>query len=171
MGSTQYSLVNTLSPQPLTLKPNTESPCTKSWFQPPTKAAQVPCLFEKQLEQCHRLKRLQVLGQQPTSHKRRLKEETRGFPKLGFRDITPIVENQMDKDMENEMQTGFMQWYPLGGPHSRDYRTLGSLRFCWVPLRKVVKTKQGRTNKMRCQGLKTATCVAMPPSSTSQTAT
>ena len=29
---------------------------------------------------------------------------------LGFRDIIPIVENQMDKNMEHGMATGVIQW-------------------------------------------------------------
>ena len=32
--------------------------------------------------------------------------ETLGPVKGGYRDITPIMENQMEKKMENEMETG-----------------------------------------------------------------
>ena len=28
-----------------------------------------------------------------------------------FRDFTPKVESQMDKDMENQRETGIMQWF------------------------------------------------------------
>ena len=49
-----------------------------------------------------------------------------------FRDITPVMEHQIEKQMDNEMETGLIiiQGFPksrdtiFGGPHNKDSSTL-----------------------------------------------
>ena len=72
-----------------------------------------------------------------------------GFPKyryvyIGYL-LPPIMENQMEKKMENEMETGSIGWFiriggfpklrvPFWGPHIKDCSIWGSIlgsHACW----------------------------------------
>ena len=62
----------------------------------------------KQREVCETPRLLLKLAREQGSRSPCLNSETLGPFKGVYRDITPIMENQMEKKMENEMETGII---------------------------------------------------------------